>query len=406
MTAAPQSPPMDNRVVSAPGPGRLLRSARESAGIGLREVSAQMHLDVRTITALESDDFEVLPAPTFVRGYLRGYARLLGVPVGPVMEAYDREGFKPPDLVADIAEKPQANTADFPVRLTTYVVVGVLAALVVLWWNNQGFDSPSPPAPQTETAAPPGAPTLPGAAPATSPPPALAAAGADTATGSPAAAGPKAPQTRPVPRAPALTPPAQPAETDLPAGGESVTSASPTRVGAAAGAGSAVATASPAGPAADEAIARAEEVLERTRERVDALAAAATPPATPATGASPADSGTTATVTPGPGGEPGTGPAPPTVAARAGAPDTAPQDGTARLRISFPVEAWVEIHDRNEARLFYNLVQPGRELDLRGEPPIRVLLGRTEGVTMEYNGKAVDLTPYTERGVARFTLGR
>ena len=77
----------------ASGPGQLLKSTRESAGISIRDVSAQLRLDERTVAALEADDFSHLPAPTFVRGYLRGYARLLGVPVGPVMEAYDREGF-------------------------------------------------------------------------------------------------------------------------------------------------------------------------------------------------------------------------------------------------------------------------------------------------------------------------
>ena len=80
--------------------------------------------------------FPVRPAPTFVRGYLRGYARLLGVPVGPVLEAYDREGFRPPDLVADISEEPENAASDFPVRLVTWAVVLVLLAMVVVWWNN------------------------------------------------------------------------------------------------------------------------------------------------------------------------------------------------------------------------------------------------------------------------------
>ena len=65
----------------------------------------------------------------------------------------------------------------------------------------------------------------------------------------------------------------------------------------------------------------------------------------------------------------------------------------------------MEIYDADGGRLFYNLVKPGRELDLSGPPPIRVLLGRTDGVTVEYDGEPVDLAPYTERGVARFTVG-
>ena len=104
MSPATPPTPDDEALHGASGPGRLLRSARESAGISVRDVSSQLRLDERTVTALETDDFTHLPAPTFVRGYLRGYARLLGVPVGPVMEAYDREGFGPPSLVAAIVD--------------------------------------------------------------------------------------------------------------------------------------------------------------------------------------------------------------------------------------------------------------------------------------------------------------
>ena len=117
MNAANQIPTMNEDAPTHLGPGGLLRAARESAGVNLRDICAQLHLDERTINALEHDDFENLPTSTFVRGYLRGYARLLGVPVGPVMEAYDREGFRLPDLVPDIAEAPESNATDFPISL-------------------------------------------------------------------------------------------------------------------------------------------------------------------------------------------------------------------------------------------------------------------------------------------------
>ena len=147
------------------GPGRLLRNAREKAGMTLRDVSAQLHLDEHTLASLEADDFATLPAPAFVRGYLRGYARMLGVPVGPVMEAYDRENFAPPDLVADISEKPQANSADFPVRLTTWVVVLVLVGLVMVWWNNQSVDDLGADAPADMANPSPATPDLPRGSP-------------------------------------------------------------------------------------------------------------------------------------------------------------------------------------------------------------------------------------------------
>jgi cytoskeleton protein RodZ len=376
MTAAPPVGHGDDAASSsAAGPGRLLHAARESAGIALRDVAAQMHLDERTMAALESDAFGELPAPTFVRGYLRGYARLLGVPVGPVMEAYDREGFAPPDLVADIAERPQANSGDFPVRVTTYVVALVLAALVVAWWHNQGFDEPVAIAP-APVAAPDTAPaTRTADAPGAATPPATGLAEPGAARAAPDAR----PQTQSGPPVAASKTP---------------DAAAPSGTGGTSTAGGERAAGMPPPAGTERAVERraqdvlneAERVLERTRSELDAAARA------PGTASAPPPAGATGAAT-----NPGTAPAP------AAAP--APTSGTARLRVRFPEEAWVEIYDRNGQRLFYNLVTPGRELDLQGPPPLRVLLGRTRGVQVEYNGEPVDLAPHTDRGVARFTLG-
>jgi cytoskeleton protein RodZ len=147
---------------------------------------------------------------------------------------------------------------------------------------------------------------------------------------------------------------------------------------------------------AQNVLSEAERVLERTRSKLDA-ATRAPPPArepvaAPGTASAPPPASATDAAT-----DPGTASAPPAA--------PAPSSGTARLRVRFPEEAWVEIYDRNDQRLFYNLVTPGRELELQGPPPLRVLLGRTRGVQVEYNGEPVDLAPHTDRGVARFTLG-
>ena len=122
-----------------PGPGEQLRTAREAAGMSVHEISTHMHLDSRIILALEADDYEELPAPTFVRGYLRGYARLLDLAPEPVLQAFEQRDFAPPSLVADIAVRSQVQSRDFPIRLVTYVVVAALVLLVVLWWRSQDF---------------------------------------------------------------------------------------------------------------------------------------------------------------------------------------------------------------------------------------------------------------------------
>jgi cytoskeleton protein RodZ len=59
--------------------GAMLAHARESAGLTIDAVAQQLKLAPRQIKALEADDFGALPGRTFVRGFVRNYARLLRV---------------------------------------------------------------------------------------------------------------------------------------------------------------------------------------------------------------------------------------------------------------------------------------------------------------------------------------
>ena len=117
--------------------GTHLRKAREEANMSVDKVATSLLLHPDTIAALEADAYDRLPAPTFVRGYLRGYARVLGLPSRPILEMYDRQGFEPPPLAPDVTESQQAHTSDTAVRLVTYAVAAVLVVLVGLWWHSQ-----------------------------------------------------------------------------------------------------------------------------------------------------------------------------------------------------------------------------------------------------------------------------
>ena len=72
------------------GPGRLLRQARQDLRLAPEDVAQILHLSSKQITALEADDFQSLPGPTYVRGYLRGYAQLLGLSPEKVVEIYNQ----------------------------------------------------------------------------------------------------------------------------------------------------------------------------------------------------------------------------------------------------------------------------------------------------------------------------
>lgn len=60
-------------------PGERLRQVRLSQKRELADVAKELNIPERHLLALEADDYKLLPEPAFVRGYLRSYARLLGV---------------------------------------------------------------------------------------------------------------------------------------------------------------------------------------------------------------------------------------------------------------------------------------------------------------------------------------
>lgn len=66
-------------------PGRILAEARERAGLSVDEVARQLRLSLRQIEALEADDHAKLPGNTFLRGFLRNYAKLLQIDPEPLL---------------------------------------------------------------------------------------------------------------------------------------------------------------------------------------------------------------------------------------------------------------------------------------------------------------------------------
>jgi cytoskeleton protein RodZ len=79
----PVSAPFD----APPSAGVQLRAMREAAQLTVDDVAHQLKLARRQVLAIENDDFDALPGPTFVRGFIRNYARLLRIDAAPLLEA-------------------------------------------------------------------------------------------------------------------------------------------------------------------------------------------------------------------------------------------------------------------------------------------------------------------------------
>ena len=64
---------------SLSGLGRLLEEKRNAHSFSVAYVASQTLLNEDAIRALEEEKFDGLPSPVFVRGYIRTYAKLLGI---------------------------------------------------------------------------------------------------------------------------------------------------------------------------------------------------------------------------------------------------------------------------------------------------------------------------------------
>ncbi|MXS85611.1 helix-turn-helix domain-containing protein [Nitrosomonas sp. HPC101] len=95
-------------------------------------------------------------------------------------------------------------------------------------------------------------------------------------------------------------------------------------------------------------------------------------------------------------------PAPTPVADAARAADT----GKKSLHFVFSKDSWVKIKDTNGQVILEKINSRGTEQTLEGEPPLYLVIGNAAGVSLTYNGRKIDLAPYTRGNddVARFSL--
>jgi len=122
-------------------PGHLLRQARDDMGLSQKEAARDLHLTSKVINAIEESDFTVIPSFVFARGYIRSYARHVGLDGQGLVDAFDtaygvpNNSAKPRSAVQKLGR--QSKPSDTWVKLVSIVfVIGLLVASVV-WWQSQ-----------------------------------------------------------------------------------------------------------------------------------------------------------------------------------------------------------------------------------------------------------------------------
>jgi cytoskeleton protein RodZ len=149
--------------------GSRLKAERERRGMSSQKAADELHLDGWIIDALEADDYPRIGPSVYVKGHLKRYAALLGLPAAEIMEGYESRArtqaptAQPSNVRLSTGAQP-AGTFPWPLIAST-AVLGLLV-LGVFWWkpwhqreSGRSAALSSPPAKAPSSGAPPAAPS-------------------------------------------------------------------------------------------------------------------------------------------------------------------------------------------------------------------------------------------------------
>lgn len=310
-------------------PGETLRQARENKGWSTAQVAGQLNLTENALRQLEQGSFDQLPGHTFARGYIRAYAKLLGMDQAQMVTAFDQ--YTGTDATGSNVQalgrvvEPVRLSRNL-LRLFSLALLAVLIGFGYFWWQERSarpaetgslnmehvevesadgtteihtLDEPEDQAVAEDQASTPAVPTEP--------------VGDTGSAETPVEA---TPSTAATPPAPAATDSAQP---QVPA--------------------------------------------------VSALQPAAQPPVAAASPVAPA--------------------APPEVPA---APVVA-SAGQGVVKVQFTADCWTQVTDADGKVILEGLKRKGDSLEVAAKAPVQLRLGFAQGAQVSYNGQPVEVTP-------------
>lgn len=334
--------------------GKTLKSLREGKSISLTDIAMKMHLDVRFIAAIEEDNFDALPDPIYVRGYIRSYSKLVDANADALVRIYEQRGGNfEPEIIPEIRHSPQTSSSDRPVKAFTYLITLALVILLIAWWQSNFVIQTTTSSPQ-EIAA-----------------------------------------LREEQLAATVPEPAVPPQLDYQS---SYTMNNLQEI--------------PVVPmdSGDGSTGNVMEQLPGALAPADALAVdtmtatgATTVPAALSSTQTPVTNRQTGTAEPGITPDMSPSIQQTVLAVQTPAYQTTGPDLIV-LRLS--ADSWMEITDSTGTKVFFNLGRTGDVFNVRGTAPFDVLLGFAQAVSLEYNGRPFNVAPYSRSGVARFTLGQ
>jgi len=324
-------------------PGETLRQARENKGWSTAQVAGQLNLTENALRSLEQGSFEQLPGHTFARGYIRAYAKLLGMDQAQMVTAFDQ--YTGTDATGSNVQalgrvvEPVRLSRNL-LRLFSLALLAVLIGFGYFWWQERS------------------------ARPAETGSLNMEHVEVESADGTTEIHTLDEPEDQAVAEDQASTPavPSEPAgdngSAEAPAEGTPPVAANP---------------AVPGAPAA-------AETAPAQAPAVPSQQPAAQQPVAPASTAAPL--------------APTEAPAAPVVASA----------GQGVVKVQFVADCWTQVTDADGKVILEGLKRKGDSLEVAAKAPVQLRLGFAQGAQVSYNGQPVEVTP-ARGGTARLKLG-
>jgi cytoskeleton protein RodZ len=329
--------------------GAALQQAREQQSMTVHDIATKLRLSHKQIEALEADNFAALPESTIVRGFIRNYAKLLKIEAEPLLNAYT--AIVPSKVPLAFTVKPTSSmkvTSYQKPKTKRYIGLGLAALLALGVWFFYHNYIQKPKLAQTSDNV-------------------LELNGSDSS------------MTEPLPE-PALPRAEREATTELSLPLADVPTPD---------------LAKPVDAAKPIDTVKPVEAVKPVQATPAAIAKPAansniTPPVAATTNRTLSPSGLALT---------------PDATLNSALLESAPQaNGLATLAFDASQETWVSIVDARGKEIYSKTIFAGSRESIEVKPPVSVVVGNALGVSVDMNGKPIDLAPHMRGNVARVKL--
>ncbi|HEY3235884.1 MAG TPA: helix-turn-helix transcriptional regulator [Polyangiaceae bacterium] len=123
--------------------GRYLKDQRESMRMSIEEVARATRVPMASVERIESDQFDELPGEVFVRGFLKAYARAVGLPPEDVLARYTasrRTAWVTPLPISSPTKPARGRRFGVAIAFVLLLILFTLALSIVL--KPRGDDLP------------------------------------------------------------------------------------------------------------------------------------------------------------------------------------------------------------------------------------------------------------------------